>query len=316
MAESPDIADLSAPKLSHSVHSSFSTPAADPVPTRGHLLPPNSTPSRRARHSPGHRLLRQISDSRILGLKSPNNYSLSEGRSSFVLSTCSHDLAMGSHGGSSDGWSMRTFSELVASSQRGRWSFDSEHLGSGFGKISGCSSRFSYSPSVDMQTCGACSKFLTERSLWGSQRIIAGNEMSVVAVLVCGHAYHAECLETMTLEVDRYDPACPICTGGEKLVSKMSKKALRAEAELKAKSHKISRNRVIDSYHDSDSDDFYHQQNATQEVPKTDPSSSAASSFTKPFLKRHFSFGSKWSRSLSENDSGRKKGFWARYRKD
>ncbi|KAJ4840108.1 hypothetical protein Tsubulata_035317 [Turnera subulata] len=317
IAESPDIADLSVPKLSFSTHSLLSTPVADPLPTCSHPLPPSSTPSRRARRSPGHRLLRQISDSRILGLKSPNSYSLSEGRPSFVLSTCSHDLAMGSHCGSSDGWSMRTFSELVASSQKGRWSFDSEHLGSAFGKVSGCSSRFSYSPSLDIQTCGACSKFLTERSLWSSQRIISNNELSVVAVLVCGHAYHAECLEAMTLEVDKYDPACPICMGGEKQVSKMSKKILKVEAELRAKSHKISRNRVVDSYLDSDSDEFYSQKDCIQErgSPRVEPSSNVASSSSKPFLKRHFSFGTKWSRSLSENDSARKKGFWAKYRK-
>lgn len=259
--------------------------------------------------------VRQISDSRILGLKSPNNYSLSEGRSSFVLSTCSHDLAMGSHGGSSDGWSMRTFSELVASSQRERWSFDSEHFGYGFSKVSGCSSRFSCSPSLDLQTCGACLKFLTERSIWSSQRILSNNELSVVAVLVCGHVYHTECLETMTLEVDRYDPACPICMEGEKQVSMMCKKALKAEAELKARSHKISRNRVVDSYVDSDSDDFDCQKSAAQGATKMEPSSSAASSSTKPFLKRRFPFGSRWSRSLSENDSARKKGFWTRYRK-
>ncbi|KAJ6931416.1 hypothetical protein NC652_014807 [Populus alba x Populus x berolinensis] len=313
LAESPDIADLPLPKIAYSVQSSFSTPTADPLPTCGHPLPPNSTPSRRARRSPGHRLLRQISDSRILGLKSPNNYSLSEGRSSFVLSTCSHDLAVESHGGSSDGWSMRTFSELVASSQRGRWSFDSEHFGAGFGKISGCSSRFSYSPSLDPQACGACSKFLTEKSVWSSQRIAGTHEFPVVAMLVCGHVYHAECLEATTPEVDKYDPACPICEGGEKQVLKMSKKALKTEAELKAKSLKISRNRVIDSYHDSDSDDFYQQKNAIQdrEAAKMDPSSSVASSSLKPFLRRHFSFRSKWSRTLSE-----KKGFWARHRKD
>ncbi|KAJ6306423.1 hypothetical protein OIU78_021691 [Salix suchowensis] len=286
LTESPDIAGLPLPKIAYSVQSSFSTPTADPLPTRGHPLPPNSTPSRRACRSPGHRLLRQISDSRILGLKSPNNYSLSEGRSSFVLSTCSHDLAMGSHGGSSDGWSMRTFSELVASSQRGRWSFDSEHFGAGFGKTSGCSS---------------------------SQRIAGTHEFPVVAMLVCGHVYHAECLEATTLEVDKYDPACPICEGGETQVLKMSKKALKTEAEIKAKSLKISRNRVIDSYHDSDFDDLYQQKNAIQdrEAAKMDPSSSVASSSLKPFLRRHFSLGSKWSRTLSE-----KRGFWARHRRD
>ncbi|WRX30462.1 hypothetical protein QQP08_022949 [Theobroma cacao] len=312
LAESPDIVDSSAPKLSFSIPSSFSPPITDTLSSHAHLLPPNSTPSRRARRSPGHRLLRQVSDSRILGLKSPNNYSMSEGRSSFVLSTCSNDLTAGSHGGSSDGWSMRTFSELVASSQRERWSFDSEHLGSGYGKISGCSSRFSSSPSIDLQTCGACSKLLAERSLWSS------TEISVVAILVCGHVYHAECLEMMTPEADRYDPACPICMVGEKQVSKMSQKALKAEAELKAKQLKLFKNRVIDSFVDGGCDDFDHQQNAKWEgkAPKLEPSSSRKSSSAKPFLKRHFSIGSKWGRSLSENDSARKKGFWARYRKD
>ncbi|KAK9270897.1 hypothetical protein L1049_026483 [Liquidambar formosana] len=316
--ESPEIADTSAPKLSFSIPSAFSTPTTDPLSSQAHPLPPNSTPSRRARRSPGHQLLRQVSDSRILGLKSPNNNSISEGRPSFVLSTCSNDLTTGSHGGSSDGWSMRTFSELVASSQRERWSFDSEHLGSGRGKISGSSSRFSCSPSVDVQTCGACSKLLTERSSWSSQKIISTNELAVVSVLVCGHVYHAECLETMTLDADQYDPVCPICMVGEKQVSKMSKKALRVEAELKARNNKISRNRVVDSYLDGGFDVFDRQKSTGRDgkVPKMESSSSARSSFAKPFLRRHFSLGSKWSRSLSENDSARKKGFWARYRKD
>uniref|UniRef100_A0A2P2KEZ8 RING-type domain-containing protein n=2 Tax=Rhizophora mucronata TaxID=61149 RepID=A0A2P2KEZ8_RHIMU len=306
LTESPGGPDLSAAKFSYSVHS----PVASSLSSHGHPLHPNSTPSRRARHSPGHQLLRQISDSRILGLKSPNNYSLSEGRSSFVLSTNSHDLAMGSHGGSSDCWSMRTFSELVATSQRERWSFDSEQLG--FGKVAGGSSWFSCSPASDLQFCAACSKFLSERSSWCS------GEVPVVAVLVCGHAYHAECLETMTLEVDRFDPPCPMCMGGDKHVSKKSKRALRAEVEMKAKFHKISRNRVIDSSVDSDSDDFCCEKNALLDgsMSKMEPSSSAARSSIKPFLRRHFSFRSKWSRSLSEKDSAMKKGFWTRYLKD
>ncbi|GKV46949.1 hypothetical protein SLEP1_g53906 [Rubroshorea leprosula] len=307
LAESPDNAGSSAPKLSFPMTSSFSPPVTDTSRTRLH--PPNSTPSRRARHSPGHRLLRQVSDSRILGLRSPNNCSLSEGRPSFVLSACSNDLMAGSHG--SDGWSMRTFSELVASSQRERWSFDSEHFGSGHGKISGCSSMFSYSPSMDLQMCGACSKLLTERSSWAS------NELSVVSVLVCGHAYHAECLEIMTSEADRYDPPCPICMVGEKQVLKMSKKAIK-EAEFKLKSLKMLKNRVVHGYVDGDCDDLHHRRNAKLEgkAPKLEPSSSTRNSLAKPFLKRHFSIGSKWGRSLLENDSARKKGFWARYWKD
>ncbi|KAJ6953120.1 hypothetical protein NC652_004956 [Populus alba x Populus x berolinensis] len=86
----------------------------------------------------------------------------------------------------------------------------------------------------------------------------------------------------------------------------MSTKALRTEAEWKAKGLKISRNRVIDSYLDSDSDDFYQQKNAMKdrEAAKMDPGSGVASSSVKPFLRRRFTFGSKWSRTLSE-----KKGF-------
>lgn len=316
--EIKNLAESSAPNLSFSIPSAFSTPTADLLATTAYPLFPNSTPSRRARRSPGHQLLRQVSDSRILGLKSPNNNSVSEGRPSFVLSTCSNDLATGSQGGSSDGWSMRTFSELVASSQRERWSFDSEHLGSINGRIGESSSRFSCSPSIDLQSCGACSKLLTERSSWSSQKIMAGPELSVVAVLICGHVYHAECLETMTLEADKYDPACPICMVGEKQMSKMARKALKAEVDLKSKNRKIPKNRVVDSYLDCDFDVFDQQKNSDRKgkCPRMEPSSSTKSSFAKPFLKRHFSLGSKWSRSLSENDTARKKGFWARYRKD
>lgn len=319
MAESPGIGDSSALNPSLSIPTTISIPTAEPSPSPGYPLFSNSTPSRRARRSPGHQLLRQISDSRILGLKSPNNNSISEGRQSSVLSTCSNDLATGSQAGSSDGWSMRTFSELVASSQRERWSFDSEHFGSIHGKLSGCSSRFSCSPSIDLQSCGVCSKLLTERTSWSIQKIIASSEISVAAVLVCGHVYHAECLETMTLETDRYDPVCPICMVGEKQVWKMSRKAMRSESELKARNHKISKNRVVDSYLDGEYDVFDHQKNTDRKgkvVAKLEPSSSTRNSYAKPFLKRHFSLGSKWSRSLSENDSARKKGFWARYRKD
>lgn len=318
LAGSPEIAESSAPNLSFAVSSALLTPSVDIPPSHSYPFLPNSTPSRRARRSPGHQLLRQVSDSRILRLKSPNNNPISEGRPSSVVSTGSNDLATGSHCGSSDGWSIRTFSELVASSQRERWSFDSEHFGSGHGKISGSSSRFSYSPSLELHYCGVCSKLLTERSSWSSQKLIMNNDVPVASVLVCGHAYHAECLETMTVEADRYDPPCPICTVGEKEVSKMSRKALRTEAELKAKSYKISKNRVVDSYVDGDFDVFDRQKDGQRKgkVRKMESSSSTRSSFAKPFLRRHFSIGSKWSRSLSENDSARKKGFWAGYRKD
>ncbi|CAN6557249.1 unnamed protein product [Malus baccata var. baccata] len=288
LTESLAIANSFASNVSLSMPTNFSTPTAEPSRTPSYPLFPNSTPSRRARCSPGHQLLRQVSDSRIKGLsdsriwglKSPNNNSISEGRQSFVLSTCRNDLATGSLGGSSDGWSMRTFSELVAYSQRERWSFDSENFGS----------------IHDLQSCGVYSKLLTERSSWSIQKIIAGSDTSVVSVLVCGHLYHAECLETMTLEVDKYDPACPICMVGEKQVLKMSRKALRAEAELKAKNLKISKNRVNNA-------------DRKGKVSKMEPSSSTRNNSAKPFLKRHFWLGSRWSRSLSENDYAKRKCF-------
>ncbi|XP_058223508.1 uncharacterized protein LOC131333161 [Rhododendron vialii] len=307
--------DSSAPHLSLAVpsSSSFCTPVSDPLLSQTPSLPTKSTQLRRGQPSPGHHLLRQISDSRIMGLKSPNSTLISEGRSSFVLSTCSNDMTVGSQGGSSDGWSMRTFSELVASSQRERWSFDSEFLGSAIGK-SESSSALSYSPLSDMQNCGICSKLLTDRSSWSSQKIVV-TEMSVVAVLVCGHVYHAECLEAMTQEIDRYDPSCPICTLGEKQMSKVAKKVLKAEAELKSRSSKVSRNRVVDSPLGFDVLDRRKPSGEDENFSKMEPSPSGRRSLAKPFLRRHFSLGSKWGRSLSENKSG-KKGFWARYRRD
>ncbi|CAA7042637.1 unnamed protein product [Microthlaspi erraticum] len=292
---------------------SLSPPVCDLSSAHSRLLPPKSTPSRRARRSPGHQLFRQVSDSQILGLKSPNNnYSVSEGRSSFVLSTCSNDFANGSNYASSEGgWSLNAFSELVAYSQRERWSFDSEQLDSGRRKLSGGSSRFSFSPSVvvDQQSCGACSKLLTERSS------IATFELPIAAVLACGHVYHAECLETMTNEMEKYDPACPICTIGEKRVAKITRKALKAEAEAKAKHYKRCKNRVVDSYGESECDEFVFQKTGKREgkALKMEPSCSSKGP-SKSFLKWHFaSISSKWSKPSSK-DSALKKGFWSRHR--
>jgi hypothetical protein len=123
----------------------------------------------------------------------------------------------------------------------------------------------------------------------------------------------------MTTEADKYDPSCPVCmAGGEKHFPKFSRKGFRSEAEMKAKNHRISRNRVVDSYLDGGFDVFDRQQDIELggKVSKMEASSSTRSSVGKPFLKKHFSLGSKWNRSLSENDSARKKGFWARYKKD
>ncbi|XP_072999185.1 uncharacterized protein [Typha latifolia] len=280
---------------------------ADPSSSRSRSLPSDPASLRKARRSPGYQLTRQISDSRIPSLKSLNENSSPEGRQSFVLSACSNDLsAGGSYGGSSDGWSMRTFSELVASSQRERWSFESENLSSG--KITRLSTQQSVPLSPDQQRCKACSKLLKEKSPWSTQKIFSTNELSVVAVLVCGHVYHADCLENMTLETDKYDPPCPICTHGEKCTAKLFEKI-----ESKVRS-KISRSAVADV--DANEDSLFDNQKRGGKSPRMGASSSTKSSFGRPSLMRHFSIGSRPSRSVSESESTRKKGFWSRYRRE
>ncbi|BFG41464.1 hypothetical protein CerSpe_277380 [Prunus speciosa] len=308
--ESPTVSYPSPTKLSVSLPSTSSL-SASPLSSQCHLPPASSTPLRWPRCSPGHQLLRQVSDGRVPGNKSPNSCSISEDRAR--LPSWSNESARGSRGGSSDSWSMHAFSELMATSNRERWSFDSESFGFNREKITRSSSRISASPPVDLQTCGVCSKLLTEKSSWSGQKIIANNELSVVAVLICGHVYHAECLENMTSEINKYDPACPLCTFGEKQIHKLSEKALKAEMDLKAR-NKRSRNRVLDL--DSDSVVFDRLKSSSGHQgkgPKMGSSSSMRSSSGKPFLRRHFSFGSKSTRALSENHSTRKKGFfWAK----
>ncbi|XP_042494482.1 uncharacterized protein LOC122073872 isoform X2 [Macadamia integrifolia] len=290
LRESSAVADPPVSMVSFSVASTScsSTSKPDPLSSQSHTLPTDSAPSMQANSSPGHHLV-------------------------------SNDPTLGSQGGSSDGWSMQAFSELVASSQRERWSFDCDSMCSSRGKLTRSNSRLSMSPSVDMQACGVCSKLVTERSIWSNQKIIATSELAVVAVLVCGHVFHAECLEHMTHEKDRYDPACPLCIAGEKQVYKMFRKASRMEADLRAKNNRISRNQVVDSDLEDDSIVPDNQKGSGRQgkLLKLGSSSSIRSSFGKPFLRRHFSLGSNRSRSsLLENDSPRRKGFWARYRKE
>lgn len=295
-------------KLSVSLPSTSSL-SASPLSSQYHLPPASSTPSKWPRYSPRHQLLRQVSDGRIPGNKSPSYHSISEDR--VTLPSWSNESARGSRGGSSDSWSMHAFSELMATSNRERWSFDSESFGFNREKITRSSSRISASPSVDLQTCGICSKLLTEKSSWSGQKFIANNELSVVAVLTCGHAYHAECLDHMTPDINKYDPACPVCTFGEKQIHKLSEKALKAEMDLKARNRR-SRNRVLDLDSDSVVFDRLKGSGHQGKGPKMASSSSMRSSSGKPFLRR-LSFGSKSARTLSENHSTRKKGFfWAK----
>lgn len=71
-----------------------------------------------------------------------------------------------------------------------------------------------------LQNCGLCSRLLTQRSPWGASRVMGYHECNVVSVLVCGHTYHAECLEQITPDSSRQDPACPRCGSAEKITPK------------------------------------------------------------------------------------------------
>lgn len=295
----PVALELSPTKISTPTHSVSSFLASPLSSSQGHLLPLTSlTPSRWPRRSPGHHLLRQVSDSRVRGIMSPN-ISISEEGSPFMHPGWSNKSNRGSHGGSSDGWSMSAFPELVTTSNRDRrWSFDSDSLSFSRDRISRSS------PSIDMQMCGVCSKLLTEKSAWRGQKGIVANGYPIVAVLICGHVYHAECLESMTPEIYKIDPACPVCTFGEKKVLKLSEKALATDMDLKAKIGKKLRNRVVDG------DSVVFKSSGSRMSSSSSMKSSTGHG--KPFLRRHFSFGNKWNRSLSDNSCRKKRFFWTK----
>lgn len=308
--ESTAISDPSPTKMSPSTRS-VSSLQTSPLSYKHHF-PASSTPSRHPRRSPGHQLLRQVSDNRIPGLRSPS-FSISEEGSTFGLPAWSNETIGGSQGGSSDNWFIPGFPELMATSRSDRWSFNSESLGITRSKLTRSSGRSFSSSCADVTTCGVCSRLITEKSSWARQSIIGINEVAVVAVLVCGHAYHVECLENMTPpEISKYDPACPVCTLGEKQTLKLSEKALRSEislVHLKTKISKIIKKKVADSDISGDPTLFNRQKSCGLSSSKTSTSSRKSTSATH-FLKRHFSFGLKRTKTFSEGHSSGKRGFF------
>ncbi|GMH23570.1 hypothetical protein Nepgr_025413 [Nepenthes gracilis] len=283
---SPQISYPVSVKLSPSV-------LLSPVSSQSHLLPPIlAPPSRRVCRSPGDEPPQGRSESQSSGRNSPSIYSISEERHV-------------SHGKSSDRWSLLPFSELLPTTLRERWSFGSESCSLPHEKTARSNNR-----SVDLQTCGVCSKLLSEKLC--SPKTVACDESSVVAVLICGHVYHAECLENITPEINKYDPICLVCTFGEKQASQLSGKVLRAERDSKGKSYKKSRNRVVDT-DDCVEYDYWKSDQQEGKDPKMCSSSSLKSSSGKPFLRRHFSLGSKGAKSASESLGLKRKGlFWTK----
>lgn len=300
--ESPQVSD---PASFKGTPSMYSTPSVSlsPLSSQGHRHPHSSTPTRWVPLSPGHHLAQRPSNAHSPSRDSQSVNSDLEGQTPYENAAASTESTWGSY----------AFSELTSGSQRGRWSFNSESCSFTHDKASRSSGWNSRSISMDFQTCRICSKVLTEKSVWSSQKIIAGTELSVVAVLMCGHVYHAECLEAITPEINKYDPDCPVCTFGEKQTLKLCEKMLKAEKDLKARYIKKSRNRVVDT---DDSLDFDYWKRSPHEgrSPKLSVSSSLRLSAAKPFLKRHFSFGSRsTNKAASGSSSVKKKGlFWAK----
>ncbi|KAI4377171.1 hypothetical protein MLD38_014847 [Melastoma candidum] len=65
---------------------------------------------------------------------------------------------------------------------------------------------------AELLPCLICVKLLRKKPyLLGSFHF--SGEHGVVAVLVCGHTYHADCLEKETPTENKSDPPCPICLG-------------------------------------------------------------------------------------------------------
>lgn len=70
---------------------------------------------------------------------------------------------------------------------------------------------FSANSISDGSKCGLCERHLSQRSPWGSRRIIRSGDMPIAGVLSCWHVYHAECLERITPKTCINDPPCPLC---------------------------------------------------------------------------------------------------------
>ncbi|CAL4964339.1 unnamed protein product [Urochloa decumbens] len=268
-----------------------------PSSSTSHSIHIDRNSTRKPLQLPGCQLYREILDANIPSLKPVSENRPAERRlSSSMLSTCSNDMFAGqSQGEISDGWSACTPSELVAISQGDRWSVDNELFGSIGSKGSRSNASHPTALSSDQEVCKLCSKLLKERSSWN------GHELAVVAVLFCGHAYHANCLDSITAESEKYDPPCPVCTHGEANTAK-----LFGKTELKV------RNKTSKSRADNDLDRSSKHQKKIKREPRLVTSSSMKITFSRPFLRRHFSTGSRPPTPVLGSESTRKKGFWSR----
>ncbi|CAM6073841.1 unnamed protein product [Sphagnum tenellum] len=134
--------------------------------------------------------------------------------------------------------SRQTFSEAVALScqERLRWTSASSPSdfgwGSGFESVEKAAGFLSMeriragnnqfgNVSSQSETCGVCNRLLSQHPAWSSHRMVGSTDCTVVGVLVCGHVYHADCLEQVSPDSFLQDPACPQCGLAEKAATKV-----------------------------------------------------------------------------------------------
>ncbi|KAK3163527.1 hypothetical protein QOZ80_1AG0004840 [Eleusine coracana subsp. coracana] len=291
---------LDAVTIASEIKTPESFPSTPPQESKAEPEEPSSSVNHsnltgKACQTPGHQPYSQITHANALSLETFIENSSAERRpSSSMLSSDSNDLfAALSHCESSNGLSTRTPSELVVTSQRDGWSVDNESADSVASKLSGSNtSHPTFSP--DQGVCKLCSRLLKERSSWN------GHELVIVAVLFCGHAYHANCLDSITAESEKYDPPCPVCTYGESCARDLFGKL---DSKIKNKTSKnIATNDLAQS----------SKNQKKSKGPRLGISSSMKESFSQPFLRRHFSTGSRPPRSVLGSEPTRKKVFWSR----
>ena len=87
-----------------------------------------------------------------------------------------------------------------------------------------CNSSYVGAVATEEMTCGLCKMFLfpsplddegyylpTDHPTYEGYYLPTEPIVSTVAMLSCGHVYHADCLEQITTPTDKCDPKCPLC---------------------------------------------------------------------------------------------------------
>ncbi|KAK4747780.1 hypothetical protein SAY87_014366 [Trapa incisa] len=300
--ESPLISPSSPVELSFSSLCPTSSITESPLSSQVDMQPSSSSTSMCMEKSPKWQV-NVGSNYKAPGLTLMNSQLNTEGNPGLGSRVGNWDRAF--HCGPSDFLSANAFSGFMPFSNGSNLASDGDSISTNFSKPS---NQVATCTSSEGQVCGICSKLLSEKSPWSGQKIVANNEPPIVAILICGHAFHA----SMTPEIDKYDPSCPVCTFGEKQTLKMSEKVLEAELDRRLKKGKRWRNQVMDigfgvGYSSSGHSKIGGWKERGLNI--TSNSSKIISLFN-PFPRGHFSFESKGNMSLSKNTTSKKDFFW------